>query len=254
MPRTIDLNCDLGEAPASAGCELDEQLLAVVSSANIACGGHAGDDERIRRTVALAQQMGVAIGAHPSFPDREHFGRREMQLSSAAVADLVEEQARKVQQAAESIGGVLHHLKPHGALYHQAAHEPEVLAGMIAALRKLGGNIHLIGLAGSWGIAEARRQKISVLEEFFADRHYQADGNLVPRSDPDGVIHDAEVAAERVLLALKNHVVRTRGGSELPLRIDTVCLHSDTPQAIALAKTLRSRLLAEGIAIAAPKG
>ena len=251
MTHSIDLNCDLGEIPGPEGLAVDEQLLAVISSANIACGGHAGDEERIRQTISLAVQFGVAVGAHPSFEDREHFGRRPLSLPREEIATLVERQSRLVLRLAAEQGVRLQHVKPHGALYNLAAVDAEVAAGVVEGVVRLGTGIVLVGLAESRLIAEARRRNVPCWQEFFADRQYRSDGTLVPRTEANAVIQDEEVAAERVIRAILTGKVRSVEGGDCSLHVDTVCIHGDTPGAPRIAKRLRTKLSQAGIQIRA---
>lgn len=253
MMHGIDLNCDLGELPGPAGLASDEQLLAVISSANIACGGHAGDEARIRRTVALALQHGVAIGAHPSFEDREHFGRCPLALPREEIAALVERQSRLVLHAANAVGSRLQHVKPHGALYNLAAVDAVVAAGIVDGVLRLGPGIVLVGLAGSRLIAEARNRHVPCWQEFFADRQYRSDGTLVPRTEPQAVLVDEELVAERVIRAILTGKVRSVADVDIAIHIDTVCIHGDSPGAPQIAEKLRVRLSQAGIQIRTPE-
>jgi 5-oxoprolinase (ATP-hydrolysing) subunit A len=220
--KRIDLNADLGE-----GGPDDAELLELVDSANIACGGHAGSEEILRRTIELARAAGVAAGAHPGYEDRENFGRREMQLAPAAVTDLV---ARQVGKFAAFTGGAVHHVKPHGALYNQASRDAVLAAAVVKGIRELAPDALLYALPDSALASAGHAAGMRVLAEGFADRRYRADGSLVPRGEPGAVISNiGEAVAQALELA--------RSG-----RIDTLCIHGDGPQALAMLRAVRSAL------------
>jgi 5-oxoprolinase (ATP-hydrolysing) subunit A len=221
----LDLNCDLGE-----GAPHDAELMPLISSANIACGAHAGDATTMRRTLELARQQGVAPGAHPGYRDRANFGRRELALAPGEVFQLVAEQIRALQQVAAELGIELTHVKPHGALYNQAARDLALADAVAAAVQSVNARLILFGLAGSALITAARACRLAVAEEVFADRRYQADGALVPRSRPDALITDPAEACAQVM-----HFLR-EGHAQ------TVCVHGDGPQAVTFARRLRSAL------------
>ncbi len=238
----IDLNADLGE-----GAPDDADLLALVSSANIACGWHAGDARLMQRTVAAALDRGVAIGAHPSYPDREHFGRREMALSPDDVrADLIY-QIGALAALVRAQGGELHHVKPHGALYNQAARDPALADAIAAAVLDVDPSLALYGLAGSELLRAAVRAGLRPVAEVFADRGYGADGSLVPRSEPGAFVSDVDVAVARTLRMVRDGTVQAVTGETVRLRADTICLHGDGPHALAFARALRAALTAAGV-------
>jgi 5-oxoprolinase (ATP-hydrolysing) subunit A len=241
MPA-IDLNADLGE-----GAGRDAELMALVTSANIACGGHAGDEAEMRRTVEMALGHGVAIGAHPGFADREHFGRRELDLGPGGVGDLVARQLRALRAIAAEAGARLAHVKPHGALYNLAARS-EAVAGEIArAVAEEDPDLILVGLAGGRLTAAGRALGLRVAAEAFADRAYLADGSLAPRGRPGAVLERPEEAAEQAVRLAREGRVRTADGGELELAPDTICLHGDGPRAAAVARRVRAGLEAAGI-------
>ncbi|MEZ0470369.1 5-oxoprolinase subunit PxpA [Luteimonas salinilitoris] len=246
MRRRIDFNCDLGE-----GCD-DAAIVPCISSASIACGGHAGDDASMRATVALCLRHGVAIGAHPSFEDRAYFGRRELPLSPVEAQALVLRQCRALMAVCDAAGARLHHVKPHGALYNLAARDPAVAEGVAAAVHALGAGLWLYALAGSELVHAGRALGLHVAEEVFAERGYEADGRLTPRGQPGAVIEDLDGALAQVRTMLREGVVQARDGSRVPIRADTLCLHGDRPDAAAFARALRAALEADGIAVAAP--
>ena len=240
----IDLNADLGE-----GAGNDEALMGLVSSANIACGWHAGDAQTMRQCVRWALQNGVAIGAHPSFPDRENFGRSTMHLPPEEIIAGVLYQIGALAAIAKAEGGALAHVKPHGALYNQAVKEPELAAAIVDAVRHFDPSLKFFGLAGSGMIDAARRAGLEPVEEVFADRGYMPDGSLVPRSQPGALIEDEEASLAQTLSLVRDHQVRAIDGSIVPVNAQSVCLHGDGAHALAFARRIRERLTAEGIAI-----
>lgn len=241
MPRRLDLNCDLGE-----GAGHDAELMPLVTSANIACGAHAGDPATMRATVALAQKHGVAIGAHPGFADRENFGRRELALSPAEVRALVTTQI----EALRALGPV-RHVKAHGALYNLAARDAVVAGAIADAVRAVDPALVLFALAGSELVRAGEARGLRVASEVFADRTYQRDGSLTPRSRPDALIHDEDEAVAQGLRMVREGVVRATDGTDVPLAADTVCLHGDGPHAVAFARRLNEELRRAGIELKA---
>lgn len=242
----IDLNADLGE-----GCAHDEALLALVSSANIACGWHAGDAKTMRQCVRWALAQGVAIGAHPSFPDREHFGRREMQLPPDEIVANLLYQIGALAAIVRAEGGRLAHVKPHGALYNQAVREPELAAALCEAVRLFDPALKFFGLAGSGMIDAARRAGLQPVEEVFADRAYHADGSLVSRTLPGALIEDEAQAWAQTLSLVRDKRVTAIDGRTVPVNAQSVCLHGDGPHALAFARRIRQRLEEEGVAVRA---
>lgn len=242
----IDLNADLGE-----GCDNDEALLALVSSANIACGWHAGDAVTMARTVAIALAHGVAVGAHPSFPDRENFGRTEMQREPEAIYADVLYQIGALDAIVRAQGGRLAHVKPHGALYNMAAKDARLSDAIVRAVRDFNPGLTLFALAGSETVRVARAAGLPVREEVFADRGYNPDGSLVRRGTPGALHEDEAVALAQTLTMVREQRVRAIDGSWVPIRAETVCLHGDGAHALAFARRIRERLAAEGIAVRA---
>ena len=238
---SIDFNCDLGE-----GAGNDAGLMPLVTSANIACGGHAGNEATMRATVALAQKHDVAIGAHPSFPDREHFGRRELEMSPEEIWATVMIQIMALRTIVP-----LRHVKPHGALYNLAARDA-VVAGVIAdAVLAVDKELILFALAGSELVQAGRARGLRVAEEVFADRTYQADGSLTPRSRPEALIQDKDTVVAQVLRMIREGKVRSIDGVDVPIKADTICLHGDGPNAVAFAQRLNVELRKAGIEIKA---
>lgn len=238
----VDLNADLGE-----GAPDDAELLALVSSANIACGWHAGDARLMQATVGAALARGVAIGAHPSYPDRENFGRSEMRLAPAEVrADLIY-QIGALDALVRAAGGRLHHVKPHGALYNQAARDPVLADAVVAAVRAVDPGLALYGLAGSELLRAAERAGLRAVAEVFADRGYRADGSLVPRSQPGALVDDVDEAVARTLRMVREGVVQAVSGETVPLQAQTLCLHGDGPHALAFARAIHQALTDAGI-------
>lgn len=243
----VDLNCDLGE-----GYPNDAALMALISSANIACGYHAGDRETMSRCVDMALQNGVAIGAHPGFADKENFGRREVQLSQQAYYNLVQEQLDILQTITRSAGATLHHVKPHGALYNMAARDPELALVLAQAVWDFDPKLYLYGLSGSASIVQAEALGLRTASEVFADRSYQSDATLTPRSQPGALLETTEKCLEQVWEMVSENKVTALGGTSVSIKAETICLHGDGAQAVAFAQALRIFLLKKKIDIQAP--
>lgn len=244
----IDLNADVGE-----GCGDDAALMTLISSANIACGVHAGDAATMRTAVLMARDAGVAIGAHPSFPDREHFGRRDMHLSADDVHWCIVAQIEALAEIAAAAGTLLHHVKPHGALYNMAARDAQLADAIAAAVRSVDRSLLLFGLAGSVAVTAAANAGLRGVTEAFADRAYRPDASLMPRDQPGSVLHDDQLIAARAVTIARDRGVTAVDGSWLQLDADTICLHGDTPGAALLAGRIRQALAAAGITVAAPQ-
>jgi UPF0271 protein len=243
----IDLNSDLGESFGAYVMGDDEALLPSVTSANVACGFHAGDPRVLGRTVALCTRARVAVGAHPGYPDLQGFGRRDLACTPEEVhADLLY-QIGAARAFCAASGVRLQHVKPHGALYNRAAKDPALARAVAAAVRDAGEELILLGLANSLFEDAAREAGIPFASEAFADRAYQADGTLVPRSRPGAVLHDAREAAARVVRMATEGVVTSLDGAEVSLRPQSICLHGDTPEAVAMAREVRAALEAAGV-------
>jgi len=237
----VDLNCDLGE-----GAGHDAELMPWITSANIACGAHAGDEATMRATVELAQQQGVAIGAHPGFADREQFGRRELALTSAEIRALVAAQIAALRAFAP-----VRHVKPHGALYNLAARDRVVADSIAEAVHAADPALVLFALAGSELVRAGRARGLRVAEEVFADRTYRADGSLTPRSQPGALIEDEERAAAQVVRMVREGRVRAGDGSDVSIAADTICLHGDGAHAVAFARRLNAELQRAGVTLQA---
>lgn len=243
---TIDINCDMGE-----GCPNDADLMDYVSSVNIACGAHAGDAEIMRRTVACAVEKGVAIGAHPGYADRENFGRFAIEMSHTEIYDLITEQLNTLKKIADDAGGEIGHVKPHGALYNQSARETDLAAVIAQAVFDIDPNLILFGLSGSVSITEAEKSGLRTASEVFADRTYRSDGSLMPRTEPNALIHDADAAISQVMQMINAGTVTATDGSVIPITADTICIHGDADNALEFATAIRRSLKAANINVAA---
>ena len=246
MSLSVDLNADLGEAAGH-----DDELLDLVSSANIACGFHAGNAAMMRNCLLAAQQRGVAVGAHPSFEDRENFGRREMLLKADEIFALVVYQVGAFDALAHSLGMKAQHVKPHGALYNMAVRDEEIADAIVRGIRAVEPKLILFAPAASALSRAAEGNEVRVAREIFADRNYMPDGSLVPRDRPEALLHDPVEAANRVFGMLRDNKVRAIDGTELAVEADTICVHGDTPGAVEFARQLRIALHQTGIVVAA---
>jgi UPF0271 protein len=250
--KTIDLNCDMGESYGAWRMGDDAGVMPHVSSANVACGFHAGDPSTIRATVRLAVDHGVAVGAHPSFPDLQGFGRRAMKISAQECYDLVLYQAGAVEAFARAAGARLHHVKIHGMLYNVAAKDAELADAIARATRDLGAGVSLYALSGSAMVDAAERYGVHAVGEVFADRTYQPDGTLTPRGQPGAMITDESESVAQALRMVEEGLVRSQTGADVPVAAGTLCLHGDQPGAVSFAKALRAAFAARGIRVAAP--
>jgi len=245
----IDLNADLGESFGPWPMGTDEALMSSITSANVACGFHAGDPSVMRRTVALAKANGVAVGAHPGFPDLVGFGRREMAASPDEVADMVLYQVAALAGVAASQGVRLQHVKAHGALYNMAAKNRALAEAIARGTAAFDRSLILFGLPDSELLRAGEKAGLRVAAEVFADRAYEPDGTLASRSKPGSVIHDQQEVVARALRMVRDGVVTATNGSTITLRADTICLHGDTPGAATLARLVRRGLDDAGIAV-----
>jgi len=247
LPLTIDLNCDLGELDDAS---LEAGLMEHITSANIACGGHAGDEAAMEHTIRLALDRGVRIGAHPGYPDRANFGRIEIAMSEDEIERTVLWQIGRLEAVAGPLGAHIVHLKPHGALYNQAARDPELARAVAVGIRRGAPGAIFVGLASSSAMRRAAEAEgLRFAAEAFADRAYEADGSLRSRRLGGAVLSDPLAAARQAVRLARDGFVTAWDGSEVPLRADTVCVHSDTPGAIAIARAVRLALEAEGIRV-----
>jgi len=250
---TIDLNADMGEGFGPYAFGDDEALLRIVSSANIACGYHAGDPHTMRRTVELCLVHGVSVGAHPGLPDRMGFGRREMRVLPSEVADWLLYQIGALQAIAAAAGATVRHVKPHGALYHMAARDVELAEAVVCAVQGADSRLRLYGPPNSRLARESEARGLPYVAEGFADRAYLPDGKLVPRSEPGAVLEQPEQVIEQSLSLIRTGRVRCHDGSLAELAVGTICLHGDTPHAAEHAKRLYAGLREAGVAIRAPE-
>lgn len=247
MNRRIDFNCDLGE-----GCGNDEAIMPFISSANIACAGHAGDASSMRATLRLCRQLGVSAGAHPGFADRQNFGRRELAWNARDIRALIHGQLQQLADVADAEGVRLAHVKPHGALYNQAARDADLAAAIAEAVHRFDAGMILVGLAGSELPRAGLAAGLRVVHEAFSDRRYMVDGNLAPRNLPDAVIDKPAEAVEQARSIVLDGHVNTLDGKQLALQADSICLHGDREDATAFARLLYQSLLDAGVSIQAP--
>ena len=257
MPvNKIDLNSDVGESFGNYKLGLDEDVIPLISSANIACGFHAGDPAVMRHTVTIAKENGVAIGAHPGFPDLVGFGRRNLDASLEEIKDLVTYQVGALQAFAAAQGVKLQHVKPHGALYTMAVKNAAIWEAVAEAIAAVDSRLILFVLAGTDRQnleAVGAGHGIRIAYEFFGDRAYNSDGSLVSRKESGSVIHDGDMVAEKVLKMVQEGRVVCKDGSEIELTADTICVHGDNPSALSLVRKIREALQASGVEIAPPQ-
>ena len=250
MPH-IDLNCDLGESFGAYTIGMDEKVIPFITSANVACGFHAGDPLVMQRTVALCKQSGAAVGAHPGFPDLQGFGRRQMKLTPAEAKACVQYQIGALKAFCDAAGVPLHHVKPHGALYNMAGKDRALADAICAAVKESAPGAVLLALSGSEMVKAANAIGLPVASEVFADRGYQADGSLVPRGAPGAMIEDENTAIARVLQMAAQGTVQADDGSTVTLQADSVCVHGDGPKALAFVQKISAALLAAGTTVSA---
>ncbi|CAM3789641.1 MULTISPECIES: LamB/YcsF family protein [Paenibacillus] len=245
----VDLNCDMGESFGAYRLGSDSELLKCITSANIACGFHAGDPSVMRLTVRQAIAHGTSIGAHPGLPDLVGFGRRRMDITPDEAYDMVSYQMGALMAITLQEGGKLHHVKPHGALYNMAAVSRPLAEAIACAVHRIDPGLILYGLAGSELVDAGKRTGLRTASEVFADRTYQDDGTLTPRSLPGALITDEEQSVRQVLRMVKEGVVMSQSGKIIPIVADTICIHGDSPHAPVFARTLRTRLESEGVRV-----
>lgn len=247
----VDLNSDLGESFGLYTIGNDEEVLQYVSSANIACGFHAGDPHVMQRTVAMAAAAGVAVGAHPGVPDLMGFGRRKMDITPQEAYAMVLYQVGALQAFTTAAHVPLQHVKPHGALYNMAAKNKALAAAIAQAVHDVNPQLILYGLAGSYLISEGKKIGLQTASEVFADRTYQPDGTLTPRSQPDAMVTDEELAISRVLRMIQEGVVTAQNDADIPVQADTICIHGDGAKALAFAHKIKTALEAHDVAVRA---
>lgn len=250
--QTIDLNCDMGEAFGNYPMPNDDILLDHITSANIACGFHAGDPEVMQHTVSMAIKKGVAIGAHPGLPDLQGFGRREMKISANEAYQITIYQIGALYGFVKAAGGKLHHVKAHGALYNMAAKDANLANAIVQAVHDFDPTLILYALAGSEMINLAKKSGLTTASEVFADRTYQDDGSLTPRMQSNALITDEAQSINQVLLMVKQQQVISVNQKTIPLKAETLCLHGDGAHAVDFAKLINQKLKQEGISIKAP--
>lgn len=250
MLTTIDLNSDLGESFGPYSIGNDEAMLRLVTSANVACGGHAGDDETMYRTVRMAAERGVVIGAHPGYRDRMGFGRRVVPMASEDIGRMVAAQVGALQGVCALAGAQVRYVKPHGALANLAADDIEVAGAIVSAVAKLPGSLSILAISGTELEAAARSCGVPVLSEIYADRAYQSSGRLVPRSVEGSVLHDPELIAARLAEFARTGLMPVVDGQPVRLAAHSVCVHGDTEGAVQIASHVRAALEAAGVNVA----
>jgi UPF0271 protein len=245
----MDLNCDMGELPEAIADGTQESLMASLTSVNIACGGHAGDEHTMRTTVEQALRWKLAIGAHPGYPDRANFGRLELKLPAKEIADSVYEQVRALAEVAARCGARLAHVKPHGALYNQAVSNRELAGAIAEGVARWSRDVMLMGLAGSPMLDVFRGAGLAVAAEAFADRRYEPDGTLRSRKFEDALIRDPKAAAKQALGIAERGVVISVDGTEVAIDAQTICIHGDTPGSPAIAAAVAQTLRKAGVSL-----
>jgi UPF0271 protein len=249
--KIIDINADLGESEQSLANGLDFELMRYITSANVACGGHAGDEHTMSETLIAAEKLNVAVGAHPGYPDRKNFGRIEIPFPPAEIEAFVHDQILALKKIADSLGVHLVHVKPHGAIYHAANKNNEIAAAIGRAAKGIDPQLIMVGQAGSSTLDIWRAMELRTTAEAFADRTYEPDGTLRKRTLPGALRDDPGRAAEQALSIATRHKVVASDGSELRVEAGTICIHSDTPGSAAIAREVRSRLDGAGVSVRA---
>jgi UPF0271 protein len=254
MAETVDLNCDMGESFGAYRLGADEEVFPFITSANVACGFHGGDPSVMRATLARARERGVAIGAHPGFPDLIGFGRRNLDATTDEIYDLVVYQIGALLGFANAARMQLQHVKPHGALYNMAVARPELAAAIARAVRDVDRNLILFGLPESHLISEGQSAGLRTASEAFADRNYMRDGSLVSRRRADAQVHDVDEAVRRAIRMVREGKVRSIDGDDIAIDVQTICIHGDGPHAAEFAQRLRAAFESDGIVVAALGG
>ena len=245
----VDLNADLGESFGAYTIGMDAEVLEFITSANVACGFHAGDPVVKQKTVEMAVKANTAVGAHPGFPDLQGFGRRNMVISPEEAKAYIKYQVGALNAFAAGCGIRLQHVKPHGAFYNMAAKDCKLAEAICQGIYEVDQDLILLGLAGSEHIKAAEKIGLRSASEVFADRGYTDDGTLVPRKLPGAMIHDRKLAIDRTVRMVKEGVVETVSGNLIPIKADSICVHGDNPDALGFVKEIKERLLAEGVEV-----
>ena len=246
----IDINSDLGESFGPWSMGDDAAMLSIVTSANVACGGHASDPETMYRTLILARENGVSVGAHPGYNDREGFGRRVIPMTPAEIGRMCAAQIGALSGIAAQAGVAIDYVKPHGALGNLAARDRDVADAIVDATRRIDERLAILAISGTQSEIAAREAGCEAFSEIFADRGYLSSGQLAPRGQDGAMIHDADEAVERLLGFLKTGMMPVIDGDPIPLKAQSICVHGDGPTAVAMAREIRARLTAEGVEIA----
>ena len=234
----MDLNCDMGESFGNYEIGHDKDIFPFITSSNIACGFHAGDPVHMEKTISLAMSHGVQIGAHPGYPDLQGFGRRSMKIAADELTSILKYQIAAIKGVTESLGGRLIYVKPHGALYNDAVGDFDIAQAVMAAMHAIDDQLFLLGLAGSSMAEWAAEKSIPFVAEAFADRRYEDDGTLRSRSLPGSVLTEPQKATEQVLNIVKQQKVSTYSGSDIPMAAQTICIHGDNPNAVAILRQI----------------
>lgn len=245
----MDLNSDVGESYGIYTLGEDEQLMPHITSANIACGFHGGDPQVMQRTVKLAKEHNVGVGAHPGYPDLPGFGRRVLKMSESEIESMVMYQVGALAAFAHAHGATLRHVKPHGALYNFAAQDLPTAKAIARAVTRLDSELILVGLANSLFVDAAQEYGVTLAREGFIDRAYKSDGTLVPRTESGAVVSSPARAVQVAIQLVRDGTVRTQDGKLLPLQVDTLCIHGDTPHAVDIARAVHEALRAEGVEV-----
>ena len=245
----ININCDLGEKSKHHSNENDPELLKIVNSANVACGFHAGDDDSMNQVVKISKENGVSIGAHPSFKDLENFGRKRINLSPSEIKKLMVDQYEILQKIAQDHEEHVTHMKPHGALNNMACEDIELATILAKAINDIDKNLIYLVPTGSKMEEAAKKLKMKIACEIFADRNYEDDGNLVSRKQPNALITDPDEAKKHVLSMVENQSLNCHSGKQIPCEIDSVCIHGDNMSSLATAKSIKNNLVENGLAL-----
>lgn len=243
----IDLNADLGESFGNYTIGNDNKIIPLITSANVACGFHAGDFMVMEETVKRCKESGTGIGAHPGYPDMQGFGRRHMDLSNEEVAASITYQLGALDGFCRKHGVKMNHVKPHGALYNATFHDRSLADAIVEAIHAFDPALKVMGIAGGYLVQAAEDKGMTAINEVFADRNYEADGTLVARRDKDALIHDADEAVAHVLRMIKDGQVKTKNGELVPLKADSICVHGDGEEALKFVATIREELTKQGI-------